>query len=146
MQLRQGSLVLFNDSGAFEPGVRQSRPGAVAVLIAASALACTLLSACREPAVTLATALAAKDRKAVQAEIDPVLAAQDPAAPVRERMEALRQWIEDQEGILHAELNPDLLDTEPPVQQVRVALTDDPQTIHTIGIVLDPTHLRFNRR
>lgn len=102
---------------------------------------------CKEPAMTtLTAALADNDRKALQAEIDAVLSAQNPNTTTEERMESLRTWIEDQDGVLQAELNPTLMDSDPAVQQIWVTLKNDPETIRTIGILLDQKALRFNLR
>ena len=95
---------------------------------------------------TLTAALADNDRKALQAEIDAVLSAQNPNTTTEERMESLRTWIEDQDGVLQAELNPTLMDSDPAVQQIWVTLKNDPETIRTIGILLDQKALRFNLR
>lgn len=96
--------------------------------------------------MTFRAALEANDRQALQAEIDKFLAAQDPSEPTQERMEALRRWIETRDGVLSAELDPVLLRTEPPVQQIWITLKADPGSVKTVGIVLDGKSLRFNIR
>lgn len=94
--------------------------------------------------MTLAEALATDNRKALQVEIDKFLRGQDATQPHAQRMEGLRQWIEAHDGVACAEVSPDLLDTEPSVQIVLIWLDSDPDTIKTIGVVLDPKDLRFN--
>jgi len=94
--------------------------------------------------MTLAEVLAADDRKALQIEIDRELAKQDPRAPAKARMEALRLWIEQQDSVERAEINPILIDSDPPVQQIWIMLASDPDEVRTVGIVLDGKKLRFN--
>jgi hypothetical protein len=106
----------------------------------------SLLTACsdgREQAMTLAEALAAGNRRALQVEIDRELTRQKPETPAKARMEALRQWIESQDGVLTAEVDRTILRTDPPVQQIWVTLESDPGKIETIGVVLDGKSLRF---
>jgi hypothetical protein len=98
------------------------------------------------PPMTMGTALQANDRQALQAIVDEFLAAQDPKEPAKVRMEKMRRWIAAQEGVASAELNPDLLDRDPPIREIWVTLEGQPATTRTIGISLDPRGFHFDIR
>ena len=93
-------------------------------------------------------ALVNDDRRSLQQVIDGYLKTLPSRDPVNARVEKVRQWISRQPCVASAELSPDLLDTQPPVQQILVVLADDvkPPRQRTIGIVLDPAGPRFNYR
>jgi hypothetical protein len=96
----------------------------------------------------LCEALIRDDRAAVAAEIDAHLAAGPAGDPLEVQLEGLRRWLADLPCVSSAALLPELLDTEPPVQQLHVALiTDGGEPLgRLLGMVLDPAGLRFNER
>jgi hypothetical protein len=96
--------------------------------------------------MTMRAALQTNDRQALKALVDEFLASQDPNEPAKVRMEKMRQWIAAQEGVASAELNPDLLESEPPILEIWVTLEGQPATTRTIGISLDPRGFRFDIR
>jgi hypothetical protein len=122
-----------------------------ACLLAALAAAPMPARACASsthgtPPMTMRAALQANDRQALQAIVDEFLASQDPREPEKVRMEKMRRWIAAQEGVASAELNPDLLESEPPIREIWVTLESQPATTRTIGISLDPRGFRFDIR
>lgn len=93
-------------------------------------------------------ALVSDDRAALRAAIDPFLAALGADEPIKARMAKVVAWVKAHPCVESAELNPDLLDREPPVQEIEVTLRDAaaPGTRRTLGIVRDPSRLRFDYR
>ena len=132
--------------GAARGDRRSAATQAIAARLPAGVMLAFVLAACGAQPMSFRDALEANDRVALQTEVDRVLAAQDPGDSQQARMEALRRWIAGRDGVATARLNPDLLDTEPPVQQIEVTLEGEPDRILTIGVLLDPRGLRFNIR
>jgi hypothetical protein len=89
-------------------------------------------------------ALEANDRAALRAAIDAFLDSLGANEPIKARVERLLVWVRTLPCIATAELNPDLLDVEPPIREVRLTLRDGGR--RTLGIVLDRDRLRFDHR
>jgi hypothetical protein len=85
-------------------------------------------------------ALQDDDRAALKAALDPVLAGA--AGGKDERLRALKAWLETQACVASVEISPDLLDSEPPIQELIVTLGTGARK--TIGIRLDPKRLSVN--
>jgi hypothetical protein len=96
----------------------------------------------------LCKALVDDDRPALRRVVDDHLKSLASGDSVRQRVEKLREWVSGQPCVASAELLPVLLDTEPPIQQMRVVLAGEGHQapIRSIDIVLDPAGPRFNYR
>jgi len=91
------------------------------------------------------TTLRQDDRPALRDAVNEYLSGLSARETLSARLERLRQWIAAQPCVTAAELDPTLLDTEPPIQQVRVRVEGE-DTARSLGIVLDPDRLRSNLR
>jgi hypothetical protein len=91
-------------------------------------------------------ALVSNDRAALRAAIDPFLATLGADEPIKARMAKVVAWVLEHPCVKAAELSPDLLDREPPVQEIAVTLRAASPPLRTLGIVRDPRGLRFDHR
>ena len=91
-------------------------------------------------------ALQDDDRALLRAMLDPVLQAEG-REDKDESIRRLKSWLEAQECVVSVEISPDLLDSEPPIQELIVTLksaSGQPSTTKSIGIRLDPKRLSVN--
>ena len=91
-------------------------------------------------------ALQHDDRALLRAILDPVLQAEG-AGNRDESIRRLKSWLEAQECVASVEISPDLLDSEPPVQELIVTMTSAAGAAvarKSIGIRLDPKRLSVN--
>ena len=91
-------------------------------------------------------ALQHDDRALFGAILDPVLQAQG-REDKDESIRRLKSWLQAQECVASVEISPDLLDSEPPIQELIVTMkraSGEPVQTKSIGIRLDPKRLSVN--
>jgi hypothetical protein len=91
-------------------------------------------------------ALQDDDRALLRAILDPVLQAQG-REDKDESIQRLKSWLQAQECVASVEISPDLLDSEPPIQELIVTMkpaSGAPVQTKSIGIRLDPKRLSVN--
>jgi hypothetical protein len=89
---------------------------------------------------TFCHALQNDDWRALKATLDPLL--RGGRRGKEEILRALKTWLETQECVVAVEVSPDLLDSEPPIQELIVTLKTGARK--TIGVRLDPKQLSVN--
>jgi hypothetical protein len=89
---------------------------------------------------TFCHALQDDDRAALKAALDPLL--HGGRRGKDESLRAVKTWLETQDCVASVEISPDLLDSEPPIQELIVTLTTGARK--TIGVRLDPKRLSIN--
>jgi hypothetical protein len=91
-------------------------------------------------------ALQDDDRALLRAILDPVLQA-DGRQDKDESIRRLKSWLEAQACVASVEISPDLLDSEPPIQELIVMMkpvAGASAETKSIGIRLDPKQLSVN--
>jgi hypothetical protein len=91
-------------------------------------------------------ALQDDDRARLRAILDPVLQAHGPDDK-DDSIWQLKSWLEAQECVASVEISPDLLDSEPPIQELILTMKPapgEPAQTKSIGIRLDPKRLTVN--
>jgi hypothetical protein len=81
-------------------------------------------------------ALVTNDRYKLQKAIDSLLDGLDTKAESQVNFEKIMAWIRSNRCVASVEASPDLLDTDPPVKEFIINLTDG--SLKTIGIRLSP--------
>ena len=91
-------------------------------------------------------ALIENDRATLKIHLDRELAVIQPSMQQKKKLEHIQSWLAQQECIVNVEILPDLLDSEPPIQEIRITVESEPgvSTTRIIGILLFPDKLRFD--